>query len=304
MLRGLVIAGVGHLVTAVVNTGDDVVLHGLHVSPDIDTVTYTLAGMNDDERGWGIAGETWRVMEALERLGGETWFRLGDRDLATHLYRTERLAQGATLSHVTVEIARALGVPVRLLPMSDDPVRTHITLRDGPEVSFQEYFVRHQHAVALSAVRFSGADEAAPAPGVLAAIAEASLVLVCPSNPIVSIGPMLAVPGVAEALRARRDDVVAVSPIVAGAALKGPADRMLVELGHEPTAAGVARLYADFAGTLVVDVADAGLAGRIEQLGMRCVATPTVMHTPGDAAALAKTVLDTPRPTGVAPVSP
>jgi LPPG:FO 2-phospho-L-lactate transferase len=303
MLRGLVIAGVGHDVTAVVNTGDDVVLHGLHVSPDIDTVTYTLAGMNDDERGWGLAGETWRVMEGLERLGGETWFRLGDRDLATHLYRTERLARGATLSRVTAEIAHALEVPVRLLPMSDDPVRTHITLRDGPEVSFQEYFVRRQHAVAVSAVRFAGADEAVPAPGVLEAIAQASLVLVCPSNPIVSIGPMLAVPGVPEALRARREDVVAVSPIVAGAALKGPADRMLVELGHEPTAAGVARLYADIAGTLVVDVADAGLARRIEELGVRCIVTPTVMHTPEDAAGLAKTVLDTHRPTGMAPVA-
>jgi LPPG:FO 2-phospho-L-lactate transferase len=237
-------------------------------------------------------------MESLERLGGETWFRLGDRDLATHLYRTQRLREGATLTEVTGEVTRALGVGIRLLPMSDDPVRTRVTLGDGDEVSFQDYFVRLQPAVAVREVRFAGAAEAAPAPGVLAAIADASLVLVCPSNPVVSIGPILAVPGVADALRARRDDVVAVSPIVAGAALKGPADRMLVELGHEATAVGVARLYAPFAGTMVIDVADAALAPDVETCGMRCVVTETVMHTPALAAALALTVLRTPTSTG------
>ena len=238
LLRGLVRVVAPDEVTAVVNTGDDTELHGLHISPDLDTVTYTLAGLNDDERGWGLAGETWRVMDSLERLGGETWFRLGDHDLATHLYRTQRLAEGATLSQVTAEITQSLGVDVPLLPMSDDPVRTRLTLLGGPEVSFQEYFVGHRHAVAVSSVRFAGAEAAGPAPGVLDAIAGAEVVVVCPSNPIVSIGPLLAVPGIADALRARRDQVVAVSPIVAGAALKGPADRLMAELGHEATVVG------------------------------------------------------------------
>jgi len=279
-------------ITAVVNTGDDTELHGLHISPDLDTVTYTLAGLNDDERGWGIAGETWEVMESLERLGGETWFRLGDHDLATHLYRTQRLAQGATLSQVTAEITAALGVPVRLVPMSDDPVRTRLKLVDGPEVSFQEYFVGRRHAVAVEAVRFAGAQGAVPAPGVLAAVAGAEVVVVCPSNPIVSIGPLLAVPGLADELAARRRDVVAVSPIIAGAALKGPADRLLAELGHEPTVVGVARLYADFVGTLLVDEADAASVDAVEACGVRCIVAPTVMHTPEDAAALASLLLD------------
>ncbi|HUI04867.1 MAG TPA: 2-phospho-L-lactate transferase [Acidimicrobiales bacterium] len=300
LLRGLVRVVPPEDVTAVVNTGDDTEVHGLHVSPDLDTVTYTLAGLNDDERGWGLAGETWAAMDALERLGGDTWFRLGDRDLATHLYRSERLRQGAALSTVTAEIAAALGVGARLLPVSDDPLRTHLTLAGGPEVTFQDYFVRRRHAVAVEAVRFSGADAARPGPGVLDALLRAELVVVCPSNPIVSVGPVLAVPGVRDALAARRDDVVAVSPIVAGAALKGPADRLMAELGHEPTVVGVARLYAAFAGTLVVDDADAALAARVEACDVRCVVAPTVMHTPADAAALAVRLLDAHR----APASP
>jgi LPPG:FO 2-phospho-L-lactate transferase len=300
LLRGLVRVVAPHDVTAVVNTGDDDELHGLHISPDLDTVTYTLAGLNDDERGWGLAGETWTVMESLERLGGETWFRLGDRDLATHLYRTQRLSDGATLSQVTSEITAGLGVAVRLVPMSDDHVRTRLTLVDGPEVSFQEYFVGRRHAVAVASVRFAGASTATPAPGVLDAISGAEVVVVCPSNPIVSIGPLLAVPGLADALQARRRDVVAVSPIIAGAALKGPADRLMAELGHEPTVVGVARLYADVVGTLVVDEADSASARAIESCGVRCVVTSTVMHTPEHAAALATMVLDSGRPSGAA----
>jgi LPPG:FO 2-phospho-L-lactate transferase len=292
MLRGLVRVVRPSEVTAVVNTGDDTEMHGLHISPDLDTVTYTLAGLSDDERGWGIAGETWTVMEGLERLGGQTWFRLGDRDLATHLFRTQCLRQGDSLSVVTTQIARSLGVGIRLLPMSDDPVRTRLTLRHGPEVSFQEYFVGHRHAVEVESVRFAGAGDAVPAPGVLDALADAELVVVCPSNPIVSIGPVLAVPGIADALVGRRDDIVAVSPIVAGAALKGPADRLLAELGHEPTAAGVARVYAPFIGTLVIDEADAALADEVEACGVRCVVAPTVMHTPAHAASLASVLLD------------
>ncbi len=282
-------------VTAVVNTGDDLVLHGLHISPDIDTITYTLAGRDNRETGWGVAGETFTTMTELEQLGGEAWFRLGDRDMATHLHRTQRLSEGASLSQVTAELAERRGVGVRLLPMSDEPVRTRLTLAvDGdPEVAFQQYFVRLRHEVPVRSVRFEGAGEARPAPGVLEAIGAAGTVVVCPSNPLVSIGPLLAVPGVREALVARRDDVVAVSPIIAGSALKGPADRLLTELGHESSVVGVARLYADWVGTLVVDDADAHLAGAVEAEGLRCAVAPTVMSDPDRSAALALAVLDT-----------
>ncbi len=294
LLSGLVAVVDPASITAVVNTGDDLSVHGLHVSPDIDTVTYTLAGMDNTETGWGVAGETWNVMEALGAIGGPTWFALGDRDLATHLYRTGRLADGASLSEVTAELAVARGLATRLLPMSDDPVRTKVTvaLDDGDhEVDFQHYFVALGHDVAVRAVRFEGADSASPAPGVLDAIAQAEMVVACPSNPLVSIAPVLAVPGVAAALAARRPDVVAVSPIVAGTALKGPADRMLRELGHEATVVGVARLYAPWAGTLVIDTADQAMAPLVEAEGLRCVVAPTVMSSPERAAALGTVVL-------------
>ena len=297
MLRGLSDVVAPADITAVVNTADDVVLHGLHVSPDLDTVVYTLAGANDDERGWGLAGETWAAMEALDRYGGQTWFRLGDRDLATHLYRTQRLAEQATLSEVTTEVTAAWGVAIRVLPMSDDRVETRVTV-PGPrpgtseEIGFQEWFVARRHDVVVESVRFEGADEAQPAPGVLDALAEGDRVVLCPSNPLVSIAPVLAVPGVADALRARRDDVVAVSPIVAGAALRGPADRLMSDLGHEPSVVGVARLYASLAACLVVDEADADLAPAVEAAGMRCVVAPAVMRGRREAAALARAVLD------------
>jgi LPPG:FO 2-phospho-L-lactate transferase len=283
-------------ITAVVNTGDDLVLHGLHISPDIDSVTYALAGLDNKTTGWGVADETWTVAANLKALGGVSWFQLGDRDLATHLFRTERLSHGVALSQVTAELAAARGVGARLVPMSDDPVRTRVTLADPPageeaEVAFQDYFVRLGHDVAVASVRFDGAELARPAPGVLEAIDTAELVMCCPSNPIVSIGPILAVPGIRAALTARRDTVVAVSPIVAGAALKGPADRLLRELGHESSALGVARLYAPWVGTLVIDEADAELVGDIEALGMRCVVAPTVMSDGHRAADLAKAVL-------------
>lgn len=292
LLRGLVRIVPPTEVTAVVNTGDDTVLHGLTICPDLDTVTYTLAGMNDDERGWGLAGETWTAMEALERLGGESWFRLGDKDLATHLYRTQRLADGAPLSEVTREITAAVGIGARLLPMSDDPVRTRLTLVDGPEIAFQEYFVRRQHSVAVASVRFDGADTCRAAPGVLDALADGDVIVICPSNPVVSIGPLLAVPGIADALRQRRSRVVAVSPIVAGAALKGPADRLMAELGVAPTVVGVAQMYAEVAGTLVIDDADAALADDVEALGLDCIVAPTVMKSVADAERLSTTVLD------------
>jgi LPPG:FO 2-phospho-L-lactate transferase len=290
LLAGLIDVVDPAQVTAVVNTGDDTVLHGLHVSPDLDTVAYTLAKVANPVTGWGRDGETWAVKEALEALGGETWFALGDKDLATHLYRTGRLGQGATLSQVTAELCARLGVPGRLLPMSDDPVRTKVRLVGGREVDFQDYFVRLRHQVAVEEVRFEGAEGARPAPGVLEALQGAERLIVCPSNPVVSIGPLLALEAVAETLAARRDDVVAVSPIVAGAALKGPADRLLRELGHEASVVGVARLYAPYAATLVVDEADDHLAGAVEAEGLSCVVVPTVMSSPERARALAAVV--------------
>ncbi|HUZ20883.1 MAG TPA: 2-phospho-L-lactate transferase [Acidimicrobiales bacterium] len=291
LLQGLVQVVDEEELAVVVNTGDDADIHGLHISPDLDTITYSLAGASNPETGWGLAGETWAAMDALERYGGPTWFRLGDRDLATHLHRTGRLAAGATLSEVSAEIASSWDLRLALLPMSDDAVRTRLRLVSGEEVEFQEYFVKLRHAVAVSAVRFAGADRARPAPGVLEALSAADAVLVAPSNPVVSIGPILAVPGIAELLESRRASVVAISPIVAGAALKGPADRLLVELGGESSAAGVARVLTAIAGTLVVDEADTALAGEVERAGMRCVVAPTVMRTPEVAAELSRVAL-------------
>ena len=292
LLRGLVEVVPPEDVVAIVNTGDDVILHGLHVSPDLDTVTYTLAGAVSPEQGWGLAEESWAAMAALARYDpAATWFRLGDRDLATHLFRTGRLADGASLSAATAEVAAAWGVGVTLLPMSDDRVETRLDVVGEGELGFQEYFVARRHSVLVTAVRFAGADGAKPAPGVLDAIAAAETVVICPSNPIVSIAPILAVAGIAEAVAARRDDTVAVSPIVAGAALKGPAARLMAELGHEASVVGVARLYSPLASTLVVDEADAALAPAVEATGMRCVVAPAVMHGLREAAALAHTAL-------------
>ena len=291
LLRGMIEVLAADELTAVVNVGDDTDLHGLHISPDLDTVMYTLADAINPETGWGLKGETWRVMESLGRLRGVTWFNLGDQDLATHLYRTHRLSEGAPLGAVTAELAERFGVGIRLLPVTDDPLRTRLRLVGGAEVGFQEYFVKLRHDVAVEEVRFEGADVARPGPGVLEAIAGASAVVVCPSNPVVSIDPLLAVPGVAEALAARRDDIIAVSPIVAGAALKGPADRLLVEMGYESSVVGVARWYASWVSTLVIDEADAARAADVEATGVRCVVAPTIMSDVTRAAALAEVVL-------------
>jgi LPPG:FO 2-phospho-L-lactate transferase len=297
LLSGLVRVVPPRSITAIVNVGDDTVLHGLHISPDLDTITYTLAGMDNRETGWGVAGESWAVMEELARLGGETWFRLGDHDLATHLYRTERLRAGDSLTEVTTSIAARRQIDVTLLPVTDDAVRTILTLAEdtalgaaGTEVAFQDYFVRLHHGVAVRAVRFAGAEEARPTTRVMDALAEAERIIVCPSNPIVSIGPLLAIPGLRSALVARRDDIIAVSPIVAGAALKGPADRLMAELGVESSVAGVARLYAPWVSTLVIDEADRASAPAVEAEGVRCVVAPTVMDSPERAAALAQVV--------------
>ena len=292
LLAGLVRAVPPDEVTAIVNVGDDVELHGLHISPDLDTVTYTVAGAIDPERGWGLAGETWHAMGALDRYPqARRWFNLGDRDLATHLYRTDRLRAGARLSEVTQEIAEAWGLRLRLLPATDDPLRTRVTVDGDGEIGFQEYFVQRQHSVPVRAIRFDGADASSPAPGVLESIADADRVVIAPSNPLVSIDPVLAVPGVRAAVAARRPAGVAVSPIVAGAALKGPADRLLRELGHEASVVGVARLYAPLVATLVIDEADADLAGAVEAEGLRCVVAPTIMRGPEEAAALGRRVV-------------
>lgn len=301
-LRGLVRVVDPSGITAVVNTGDDTEMHGLHISPDLDTVTYTLAEAIDPQRGWGLEDETWRVMESLRRYesvrpeGSEaagTWFNLGDRDLATHLYRTARLREGATLTEVTAEITASWGVPVRVLPMCDEPVATtvDVVMPDGPvTVPFQDYFVRHRHAVPVSGVTFTGSERAAPR--FLELLDHADAVIIAPSNPIVSLGPIRALPGVDEALRRNRRRIVAISPIVAGAALKGPADRMLRELGHEASVVGVARLYAGIASTLVIDESDAALVGAVTATGMDCLATPTVMSDMETTTRLAATVLD------------
>jgi LPPG:FO 2-phospho-L-lactate transferase len=238
-------------------------------------------------------------MDELSRLGGDDWFRLGDRDLATHLFRTGRMRTGDTLSGVTGLLASRRGIAVRLLPVTDDPVRTRVTLSEastfgpgGTEIGFQEYFVRLRHAVSVSGVRFEGAETATSAPGVLEALDAAEKIVVCPSNPIVSIAPLLAVPGVRAALTAARTRIVAVSPIVAGAALKGPADRLMAELGTEPSVVGVARLYAPWVSTLVVDAADADRAADVEAEGVRCIVAAAVMSTPQHAADLARVVVD------------
>jgi len=298
LLRGAALVVPHDELVTIVNTGDDTVMHGLAISPDLDTVTYTVSGSIDPERGWGLSDEAWTTMQALERFAsvrpvdshaGENWFGLGNRDLATHFYRTTRLAEGATLAEVTAEITRAFGIAFRVLPMSNDRVSTIVTLTDGNEVAFQEYFVKLRHDVPVHAVRFDGAAAARPLG--LRELHESRAVVIAPSNPIVSIGPMRALAGFDDALSSRRDTVVAVSPIVAGAALKGPADRMLTELGHEATVVGVARLYAPIAGTLVIDTADAALAAQVEAAGMRCVVADTIMKTPEVAASLTRTCL-------------
>lgn len=298
-LRGLIQLADVDTVTAIVNTGDDTELHGLSISPDLDTITYTLAGAIDPERGWGLAGETWNAMAALERYVGvrpagssaaPTWFNLGDRDLATHCYRTARLGEGASLTEVTSEIVAAWNVPATLLPMTDDRFRTLLERADNGElISFQDYFVRLRHSVPIRSVLFDHAAELTSQ--ARAAISDADVVVIAPSNPIVSVGPIRALPEVDTLLAQRRDTVVAVSPIVGGSALKGPADRMLHELGIEQSVAGVAALYSPVAGSLVVDTVDAGLAERVESAGVRCVVTASVMSSPEVSRRLAQTTI-------------
>ncbi len=293
-LRGLVQVVDPTEVTVIVNTGDDDWFHGLLVCPDLDSVTYTLAGAQNPDTGWGLAGETFEAIGALGRYGADTWFRLGDRDLATHLYRTQQLATGRTLSETTGRITAAWGLAPRILPMSDDRIATRIAVQgDGgtTELAMQEWFVRERCEPPVVGVRFEGAEQAAPAPGVLDALHDAETILVCPSNPVISIGPILAVPGVRDALTARRDRVVGVSPIIAGRPVKGPADRLMGPLGIDVSCVGVAREYRAFCSTLVIDAGDAARAGEIEAIGVHAVAADTLMTDARVAAALARETL-------------
>jgi len=294
-LRGLVRAMPAEEVVVVGNTGDDEVFHGLHVSPDLDTVTYTLAGAVG-AAGWGLADDTFRTLEAYARYGEPTWFRLGDADLATHLYRTSRLREGATLTEVTAEIALAWDVKARLLPMTDDRVATVIDVAapDGDPVTMamQEWFVRERAQPPVAAVRFEGAAQAKPGPAVLDALTEADAVLLCPSNPVISIGPILALPGVRDVLRSRRARVVAVSPIIRGTTVKGPADRLMAAAGIEVSCAGVASIYADICATLMVDESDADRVPDVESHGVRAAVAPILMRDADGAAALARRALD------------
>jgi LPPG:FO 2-phospho-L-lactate transferase len=276
--------------SVIVNTGDDLCLHGLEISPDLDTVTYTLAGVVNPKTGWGFARDTFHLLERLAIFEGPQWFNLGDRDLATHTYRTERLRRGGCLSDIADEIRKSLGVKSRILPMSDQPVRTMVTTRVGV-LQFQEYFVKERTRPVVCGLKFAGSRTARPAPGVLQALREADGIVICPSNPLISIGPILAVKEIREMLRKRRDRVIAVSPIVGGKSLKGPSDRMLRQLGHEVSAVGVARLYRDFCGTMIIDRSDAQQAPRIEGLGMRVVLAQTVMRTLAEKMRLARIVL-------------
>ena len=296
-LDGLVAIVPPEQVTTIVNTGDDDEFHGLWVCPDLDSVTYRLAGAQHPKTGWGLADETFNTMGALARYGVPTWFNLGDRDLATHLYRTQRRNQGASLSEVTAEITAAWGVRSRLLPMSDDRVATRITVRtDGSdavteELAMQEWFVERRCEPPVVSVRFEGAETARPAPGVLEALEIAETIVVCPSNPVISIGPILAVPGIREILAARRDRVVGVSPIIAGRPVRGPADRLMGPLGIEVSCVGVAQAYREFCSALVIDAADAALAPEVEALGVRAIVADTVMRDARVAATLARHTL-------------
>ena len=282
------------------NTADDAEIHGLHVSPDLDTVTYTLAGLANRRHGWGVRGDSFRCLEALGRLGAETWFQLGDRDLATHLYRTERLRQGASLAEVTSEIAAALNVRSRLVPMSNERVRTRICTPSG-ELEFQTYFVKRRARDRVTAIRFEGASQATPAPGLLDAIAKAEAIILCPSNPFISIGPILAIPGIRAALRRKRDKVAVISPIVGGRALKGPAAKMMKSLQRRSSAAEVAKLYLDFAGMFVLDEVDRKQAAQVEACGMRPVVTNTIMRGLRERKSLARVVV---RELGIEPEIP
>jgi LPPG:FO 2-phospho-L-lactate transferase len=290
-LQGLVEVVDPHEVTIIGNTGDDIDLHGLHISPDLDIVTYTLAGIHDADRGWGIQGDTFHALEMLGRYAHPTWFNLGDYDLATHIHRTERLRHGWPLSTITDEIRQALGVVSRILPMTDQRAETKIVTGEGV-LHFQEYLVQRRTEPPVRGVVYDGIEVARPAPGVREAILEADGIIIPPSNPIVSIGTILAVPGMRDALAARRGRVVAVSPIVQGATLKGPADKLMVALGHEASALGVARYYGTLLDAFILDTLDQTFQEAVRHLGMGVRVCNTIMRGPDERRALAKTVVE------------
>ncbi len=277
--------------TAVVNTGDDLVWWGLHISPDLDSITYVLADLLSKERGWGVDGDTFHCLESMRRLGEPAWFGLGDRDLATHLLRTQLLASGKTLTQATAEIANRLGIESRVLPMSDDTVESRV-LTPGGELSFEEYFVREKHQVAVEGVRFSGAEDARPAPGVVVAITEAETVLIAPSNPITSIGPILRINEIRQALCQTDASVVAASPIIGGAAVSGPAGELMRSQGLPVSALGVAQAYREFLDVLIIDERDAALAAELEALGIRPFTASILMKSTEDKIRLARTAVE------------
>jgi LPPG:FO 2-phospho-L-lactate transferase len=280
---------IGNRLAVVVNTGDDFVHLGLHISPDLDTVMYTLAGIANPQTGWGIAGETWSFMEQIARFGGPSWFRLGDRDLATHILRTQRLNAGDALTAITADLCAQLRVAAALIPMSDDPVRTVVRSPDG-ELPFQDYFVRLACAVPVTGIRYDGAAAAKLNPA-LARLDGLAAIVICPSNPYLSVDPILAVPGMRAWIKAQRVPAVAVSPIVGGAAIKGPAAKIMRELGVVATAAAVARHYAGLIDGIVIDETDAGLTAEIESGGIAVRVAPAVMRVIDDRVALARTCL-------------
>jgi LPPG:FO 2-phospho-L-lactate transferase len=276
--------------TIIVNTGDDIVMHGLYISPDLDTVTYTLAGVANPETGWGLRDETFHTFRQLAKFGHQSWFNLGDRDLATHIHRTAMLHGGASLSQASDSIRKAMGVRATVLPMCDEPVPTMVNTDQG-RLHFQEYLVQRHAEPVIQSLEFAGIERAKPAPGVVETIERASRFVICPSNPLISIGPILAVPGIREALRKRRADTLGVCPIVGGKSLKGPSDRMLAQLGFDVSALGVARMYEDICSTFVIDSADAGQREAIERLNMQVVVTSTVMRTDEEKNSVARQTL-------------
>lgn len=290
LLHGLDAVLPGDRLAAIINTADDFTLYGLHISPDVDTVMYTLAGLANPATGWGIAGDTRATLDAIARYGEDPWFLVGDQDFATHVLRTQMLREGQTLTQVTARLATALGIAPPLLPMTDGPVATEVLTADG-WLAFQDYFVARRHDDDVLDVRFAGVDAARPTEQALAAVAASGLILLCPSNPIVSIGPILAVPGMRDAIEQANAPVIAVSPIIGGKALKGPADRMLAAKGVEVSSLGVAQIYDGLLDGIVIDEADAHLEPALRDMGLRAQVTRTIMGDRADRARLAREIL-------------
>ncbi len=290
-LQGLVRVRPQEEIIIISNTADDIELYGLHISPDIDIVMYTLAGIVDEEKGWGIKQDTFYCQEVLDRFGCETWLRLGDRDLATHIFRTNQLRKGSKLSQVTEQLSKTLGLRTTILPMTDEPVETRIMTDDG-EVHFEEYLVKKQMKGTVESIRFAGIEQANPGPNVISSIQDAQAVILAPSNPLVSIGPILALRGMRYALKTSKARIVAVSPIIRGSAIRGPADRMMQALGLEVSSFGVAQMYQDFLDGFVLDTLDKDQKPRVEGLGLKVVATNSLMKSLQDKENLAKVCLD------------